>query len=194
MNLYACACCVKFEKKSSRGTKLHTQSSRHDHHLRSPPPHTLHTGAVTGARSLAPAPARSRRLSVAPPLAPPQLARVPLAASQPLLVSPVPRRCGTARLARLASEPHLASPIGGAALPLALLTQLAAAPPSPHGSAARRRSCCRQSDCARARRQRRVAAAGARHTTPAWLHPRRLRPTRSYVGLRRHMPERPSAA
>ena len=115
---------------TSDGLPHNRRRARHHHHAT----RATHAARDTRAGSLAPAPARSRRLSVAPPLAPPQLARVPLAASQPLLVSPVPRRCGTARLARLASEPHLASPVGGAALPLALLTQLAAAPPSPHGS------------------------------------------------------------
>ena len=115
---------------TSDGLPHNRRRARHHHHAT----RAAHAARDTRAGSLAPAPARSRRLSVAPPLAPPQLARVPLAASQPLLVSPVPRRCGTARLARLASEPHLASPVGGAALPLALLTQLAAAPPSPHGS------------------------------------------------------------
>ena len=115
---------------TSDGLPHNRRRARHHHHAT----RAAHAAQDTRAGSLAPAPARSRRLSVAPPLAPPQLARVPLAASQPLLVSPVPRRCGTARLARLASEPHLASPVGGAALPLALLTQLAAAPPSPHGS------------------------------------------------------------
>jgi len=116
---------------TSDGLPHNRRRARHHHHAT----RAAHAARDTRAGSLAPAPAlaraayrqrhRLRRRS--------SRRRRERRRSHPSC-RPCLRRCGTARLARLAEEPHLASPIGGAALPLALLTQLAAAPPSPHGS------------------------------------------------------------
>ena len=116
---------------TSDGLPHNRRRARHHHHAT----RAAHAARDTRAGSLAPAPAlaraayrqrhRLRRRS----LRGCRWRRRSRSSCRPCL-----RRCGTARLACLASEPHLASPIGGAALPLALLTQLAAAPPSPHGS------------------------------------------------------------
>ena len=116
---------------TSDGLPHNRRRARHHHHAT----RAAHAARDTRAGSLAPAPAlacaayrqrhRLRRRS--------SRRRRERRRSHPSC-RPCLRRCGTARLARLAEEPHLASPVGGAALPLALLTQLAAAPPSPHGS------------------------------------------------------------